>query len=229
MVYLGRVILLGLALYADRPFAGYALSARSPPNKQRRIRIDKDCTEAHVEPLGEPTPEQEANRDLIFYDAIKIFHHISKVVLANGIQSECMCYEGMSDDLGIAHGFIETGGTEDDKYRTPRIAATLEGDGKACMGIVTKEGLMAQYIEPKSHRTAYVSTYKGDLENNRKIVIPELKIPVDYTDSMGEPTVQGIADNIYDWMDSDFVIATAAVLWDPDKKVWRMAGNRPRG
>jgi IMP cyclohydrolase len=178
-------------------------------------------------------------RDLIFYDAIRIHDGKGRVIISNGNQTgpiELMLQQLEREEreldfpLAIAHGFVDQKGAEPDSYRTPRIAGILNKDGHSALGIVTKDGLYTEKSLPRNTSgvpgaISYVSTYKGDPLDKNKIVVPgELRIPSGYIGSFDfGSTAQKFADNIFDWIDPDFVVCAAAVIWNPDTQRWDLA------
>ncbi len=230
MVYLGRIV--GVGLNEDgRPFGVYSVSGRSPPSKERKAELIDDCR-VRIGPSGELTDDQRVMEDLIFYNAIIANGNTGKATITNGKHTDITDYSTNSDIVVdnpcscIAAGFLANGGAEPDKYRTPRIGGILYGpDEKSSLGIVTEFGMIVSDIDIVSggfnkENVNYVSTYAGDPANPREVVIPGLTIPGGNFPLYGK-TAQKLADNMYDWMDRDFVVATSAALWDNGK--WKLA------
>jgi IMP cyclohydrolase len=231
MVYLGRIVGVGLN-EEGKPFGVYSISGRSPPSKERKAELIEDYR-VRIGPSGELTAEQRDMEDLIFYNAIIANGNTGKATITNGRQTDKTNYH-LNNDINmqynpcscIAAGFIANGGAEPDKYRTPRIGGTLNGpDGKVSLGIVTESGMIVRDIELVfgdfiKENVDYVSTYAGSPSDPREVVIPTLQIPGGNFSLYGK-TAQKLADNMYDWMDKDFVVAAAAALWDDGE--WKLA------
>ena len=231
-MYLGRVVGLGINNYG-RPFAVYAVSGRSEGSKTRRAVIDKYIG-IKIEPLEETTPEQEKMRDLIFYDAIRVGNGPKSgstryVIVSNGKQTDAISHASTCNDVrfDITQGFNRVGGAEPDEYKTPRIVGKMCLDDKkikeAALGIVTENGVISSFIDfPRNNIAKYVSTYEGDIDDPKRIVISKLKIPHGEFDIDGN-SAQELADNMYNWMDKDVVVCSAAALYSWDNERWELA------
>jgi len=223
MAYLGRVV--GVGINEDyKVFAVYAVSGRSEMSKTRKAITDGRVV--RIVPSGELTKEQKKMGDLIFYDAIRADEEKRRAVISNGKQTDPIL-SNLSDAFNdpitsIEKGFEELGGAEPDKYRTPRIAGVIINGPMAALGIVTENDSRSSNIYlPSQSRCKYVSTYKGDPKDPKKIVIPETVVPTGDFDLYGK-NAQKLANNMYDWMDPELVVCTAAVL-SMDGKRWEFA------
>jgi len=230
MVYLGRVVGVGTN-ENTAPFGVYAVSGRSDMSKARiaEIMVAEIMDEGVVMigPYGELSEAQQKQRALIFYNAVKVDNDTGIAVISNGKQTDPIAEEPTPTDspddyaLGIGLGLLKLGGAEPDKYRTPRIAGIVDMAGNAALGIVTAEGLVSAMSSIPADN-GYVSTYKGNPQVPDEVVIPELVVPTGKLDMSGR-TVQQFADNMYDWMDRNFVVCTVAALWDMEDAIWRLA------
>ncbi len=231
MAYLGRVVGVGLTKN-ERPCGIYAVSGRSEGSRMRIAEIaEGEFPSVKIGPYGELSPQQEAQRDLLFYNAIKINNGKRRAVISNGKQTdpiELMLQEIEKEEreldfpLAIAHGFVDQKGAEPDKFRTPRIAGIIDEEGRAALGIVTNYGLNT--VNAGSRKISYVSTYAANPLNKSEIIIPDrLDIPFGHIISKSISNPQELADDIYDLIDQNFVVCSAAAVWNPDTQRWDLA------
>jgi len=226
MVYLGRVV--GIGKNDDGlDFGVYAVSGRSEMSKQRRAEIAGNSVS--IGPSGELTEEQKKMSNLIFYDAIRVpempneQEHLP-LVLSNGVHTnDIEKYLRSYSRLNSVESALADNGVEPDKYRTPRIAGAAQVPFGAVLGIVTEDGIgVSNFTDSFLSKKPFVSTYCGDENDPKEIVIPRISLPTGYLDVNGR-TAQELADSMYGWMDQDLVVCSAAALWLPDKKQWEIA------
>ncbi len=244
-MYLGRLVGVGRLGPYDKAFAVYAVSGRSDPSKERKAKIKyrqsgvmiDSSRRKRVPLLLKPFDlltdgflslprEQWKKRKLILYDAMRSDSKNGLLVVSNGRQTDPIYDWLIPDDpddfhLAIDAGLVDCGGAEPDDYRTPRIAGVISSNGKAALGIVTENGMISEKVN-LTQKTKYVSTYKGDPDNQEKIVISDLILPTGEINLAGK-SAQDLADNLYDWMDRDLVVCTAAALWNPTISEWELA------
>ena len=216
--YLGRIV--GMGLTSDgNPLLLYGVSGRSEMSKQRMAVADIHAGIVRIDPIGELTPEQEANRDLIIYNAMKLNPELA--VISNGRQTDEIFdlvtrFHDPNRLLTVLYGM----GPEPDKYGTPRIGGVFFNN-EAQEGIVFKDEEIPEgkrvKIWPVNLRRGmieFTSTYNGSISNPEPPTYP-------YTISrrVSGTSVQELAHEMYDAIDSDLVVcAVAAVLtggnWD---------------
>lgn len=242
MVYLGRICGVGLT-EEGKPAMVYAVSGRSEASRQRKATIVRDppppetsCF-VHIGPL-----ESDDNDPLRHYDAI-ICYRWGFGVVSNGRQTGDLGAEGnksMSSKSneyiinGMAH-VLQKWGAEPDEYKTPRIGGAVKEIREIwerrtpqgfhfCLGRVSEYGLNIIQPNVKRGNIFGISTYNGDFEDPRKVVVSRdpniLILP------SGRSATE-LANNLYDWMDQDFVVCTAAAVYDGKKihfadETWRM-------
>jgi len=223
--YLGRIV--GMGLTSDgNPLLLYGVSGRSEPSKQRRAYPDIHAGIVRIDPIGELTSEQEAIRDLIIYNAMKL--NPTLAVVSNGRQTDEIFdlvtrFHNPNRLLTVLYGM----GPEPDKYSTPRIGGAFYNNG-AKEGIAFKdEALPAKkrseiwQVDLGRGRVEFTSTYNGSISN------PEPP-PHPYTISrrVSGGSAQELAQELYDAIDPNIVVcAVAAVLTDGN---WNLAVRNAR-
>lgn len=241
MVYLGRIVGVG-ALPDERMFIAYAVSGRSESSRVRAARIVEDGyhTRVKIGPVDPDkiSPEQLAQRDLIFYDGMIAIRKPDSpegygVQASNGVQTEkiCMLVEDERLNLDVYDAIeivMRVLGPEGDKYSTPRIVGDLDEDGFYNLAIITKTGYFCSgslnlYDELEDGKMVYVSTYRG-VPGSNDVLVPEgkVEVPMGVMDLSGE-SAQQIADNFFDSIDPSLVVCTAAALWNPDGELFDLA------
>lgn len=240
-LYIGRTLGIGLTK-EGREAVVYAVLARSEENKIRiaeryrtRVFIDSPLLKTPVEELTEGKREvlekQKAQAEFIFYNGISV--HIGGyppfAVVSNGKHTDSIAkrYKGSSDDSPtVVRHVLNRWGPELDgpnkTPQTPRIAGLLEvGLTEYTLGIVSKPGEAKVFAEQLNKGIKGLSTYAGNPNNPREMVInhnPSLiALPAE------GKTPQQLADDIFDWVPRDFVVCTAAGVWNPERKKWELA------
>lgn len=220
--YPGRIVGVGCTK-SGKPLAIYAVTGRSEMSKMRKAVIVGNSVE--IMPLGELTPEQEANKDLIIYRAMIVNRSDRALVLSNGKQTDpiyhLICYYslGLYDSL---YSTMYTLGFEPDKLQTPRLAGMIlpnpnirrvlsivVADKEQPGGKLVDVALLDAGIPGK---VEFISTYTGDFDNPKS---PELNWHKDwvYSADVQEDTADEIAQEVYDALNEKVrVTAIAAVL-----------------
>lgn len=216
MVYLGRICGIGLT-EEGKPILLYAVSGRSEASKERKARRYHDMV--HIGPL-----KRSHDDPLRHYDAISVSLNGTGVA-TNGRHTEDVSeYYLNKPTIGIQQALMRWGHEPDEPIYTPRIAAALKAKPSSqrdfSLGIVSKDaGANTISLFPPDGVAYGISTYAGDTKNPREIVIP-YATPILSLPASGN-TVQRLADDLYDYIDRDFVVCTAAALWDGNE--WKMA------
>jgi IMP cyclohydrolase len=154
-LYVGRLLLVGAAKCGGM-VAAYRLASRSFPN--RKIQFNPETKTAHVVPL--PVHGKETIKNpLLDYTCLQVFNNAA-VLVANGSHLD-MIYSKIR--LGLApiesmRRVLQALGTEDDAYKTPRIAGFVSPK-KLVIGIVSEEELVIRVFPFKPGFACYVSTY----------------------------------------------------------------------
>ncbi len=202
-MYYGRVVGVGLTK-SGKPAAIYAVSGRSALSKTRKAVIRGDAVS--IEPTALLKGQQEAGH-LIFYNALKISEN--KLVLGNGVHVDDIVASPMK-------AVLERSGPEDDAYKTPRIAAVIDGK-KFYLGIATNEKTSEIEIKPSSGFSA-ISTYSGSAEPKAH-EFADMQSIIMRIGVAGE-TAQELAENMFKWLDPELAVCAAAAVFDNG---WKMA------
>lgn len=222
--YPGRIVGVGCTP-SGKPLAVYAVSGRSEMSKLRKAVIVGNSVQ--ITPLGELTPEQEANKDLIIYRAISVNIANQALVVSNGKQTDpifhLICHYGLSLYDAI-YATMYTMGSEPDRYKTPRLAGLVlpHTNVKRILSMVAadetqpedKRAEVALLDAGTSGQVEFICTYTGDFDNPKA---PELNWHKDWIYSAGveSDSANEIAQELYDAMDEKVrVSAVAAVLED---------------
>jgi IMP cyclohydrolase len=223
--YPGRMVGVGCTP-SGKPLAVYAVTGRSEMSKLRKAVIVGNSVQ--ITPLGELTPEQEANKDLIIYRAISINNASQALVVSNGKQTDpifsLICHYGLSlyDAL---YATMYTMGFEPDKIKTPRLSGLVlpRPSVKRLLSMVVadetqpegKKADVAMLDAGESGQIEFICTYTGEFENPKS---PELKWQKDWiysakieSDSAGE-----IAQELYDALDEKVRVATVSAVLEHD-------------
>ena len=231
-MYLGRVVGAGhLPGYKD--FLAYAVSGRSESSRERKARITEgpSVMKVNIGPLdpGNLTEEQKEQSRWIFYNGIIASNEGFYALASNGEQTDAMNMLITEESLRNEEAMrcaMKVLGAERDFYNTPRIAAGFFGDpGKNYISIITEDGYYGRWLKLHSNpeRMHYVSTYEGKSCSN-DVVVPKgvVEIPMGIIAMHGN-RAQDIADNLYDWMNPELVVCTAAALYDVDSRRFELA------
>jgi len=238
-MYLGRVVGLGV-LPDERKFAAYVVSGRSDSSRSRKARVYENgfMKRVNIGPLNPDslTPEQQEQAQWIFYNAMIAPINNSKLLVSNGEQTD-VAYMFTRDrtvggenmhEINAIRCAMKALGPERDRPRTPRIAGFIDGTALQSwkgeyLAIITEDGYFfypdqGQGFECEPGKMYFVSTYIGNPDNPRDIVIPrgKVKVPMGVIDLHGKRAEQ-LADNLYDWVDPDLIVCSAAALWNVDK------------
>lgn len=224
-IYPGRIVGLGRTK-SGKLFAMYAVTGRSEMSKMRKAVIVGNSIQ--IAPLGELTPEQEANKDLIIYKAMRVNLSDHTLVVSNGKQSDLIfnlvCYYG----LGLydaVYSSMYTMGFEPDRYKTPRLVGIVlpKPHPRRLLGMVVYDD-----SEPESKRAdvaildpgsngymELISTYTGDIENPSSPILDWHKNWIHTTTVEGE-TAKDIAMEAYEALNENVRVATAAAVLEED-------------
>ena len=148
-MYVGRFLVVG-------PEGGaYRVSSRSFPNRQIVTRDDALT-------VG-PTPDApETDNPYVAYNCLRIVDAPAgeTVVFGNGSQ-----VDPIAEKIELGYPARDALATcllaldyEKDDYDTPRIAATIDADGEAYVGIVRTDALLVEAVEEPT----LVATYEKD-------------------------------------------------------------------
>ncbi|MFH0832839.1 MAG: IMP cyclohydrolase [Candidatus Aenigmatarchaeota archaeon] len=168
--------------------------------------------------------DQIKGEEFIFYNGIKVKKSIA--VVSNGVHTEDILN---TNDL---HGVLKKFGPELDGPNrtpyTPRIGGLVDYCGMP-LGIISRpsevEILGSSY---QSGSIEGISTYAGNPASPRDIVINHepklLELPAE------GKTAQRLADDLFDWMDKEFIVCTAAaILTKPVNGKWELAVRNLHG
>jgi IMP cyclohydrolase len=223
--YPGRIVGVGRTK-SGKPLAIYAVTGRSEMSKLRKAVVVGNSVE--ITPLGKLTPEQEANRDLIIYQAMSINRANQALVVSNGKQTNPIFHLICHYNLGLydaLYSAMYTMGFEPDKYKTSRIAGIVlpnpnirrvlsmvvddetQPEGKR-VDVALLDAGTAGHIE-------FICTYTGDLENPRS---PELSWQKNwiYSAEVEGDSANEIAQELYDALDENVRVAAVAAILEHD-------------
>ncbi|MBI4167451.1 MAG: hypothetical protein HY515_00695 [Candidatus Aenigmarchaeota archaeon] len=233
MSYIGRVAGVG-ATQDGNPVLLYGLSGRSPSSRSRIAVIHGN--RVSIEPYGEMTPEQKAEASRLIYDAIMTRANNKIGVVSNGNQTSSVLraylrrHDANKTAINAMSGALRYWGHEGrvgDRYNTPRIAGMVVVTGNdATLGIVTAENETSPSLATGFYITrgtaGYLSTYTGDGEEPQA---PKFNYILDAVREfkIEGKTAQELAEEMYDFMDPEFVVSTAAALWVPSQGRWKLA------
>jgi len=148
-MYIGRFLVVGPDVGA------YRVSSRSFPNRQIVEREDALT-------VG-PTPDApETDNPYVAYNCLQIVETPTgeTAVFGNGSQVDPIAEKlesGYPARDALATSLLALDYEKDD-YNTPRIAATIGGDGEALIGIVRRDALLVETVEEPT----LVATYEHD-------------------------------------------------------------------
>lgn len=150
-MYIGRFVVVGNT--NGNLWAGYRVSSRSFPN---RYAIKSDDSTIAIMPKDAKDLEKSP---YISYNCIKVLGNTA--IVTNGSHTDPI-YEkirmGYPARDAIALSLL-TMDYEKDALNTPRIAAVLT-DGRAYLGIVTKDGINVSEMPVLEHECFMVATYE---------------------------------------------------------------------
>lgn len=227
-MYIGRV--LGLGCNSDEsPFVVYAVSGRSTSSRDRMARMEDDDRVCRVNigslNPGSMTEEQKAQAQWIYYDGIIVPRDRNFALVSNGEQTGSilrLIREESMDPVKATGCAMKVLGAERDDYKTPRIAGVLDGEGRAYMSIIEKDGCYSNsgqeggWVDVRHNigKAHCVSTYTGN-EDSNDVVVPvgPVRLPM-WVISMSGKSAQDLANNMYDWMNPELVVCTAAAMWN---------------
>ena len=223
MAYFGRVLAVGLTKN-DEPAVVYGISGRSEGSKKRKLVIEdyerNPCV--HVREVGELTADQKARYNIFFYPAIVAYDSERAAVVTNGDHTKDVC----NFDLSFEEA-LRGRNHEPDDYSTPRIAAEIENNNREHTGegYLIKAALLASEAhtfmrveEMKPGICVCVSTYQGIGDEPEK---PE-KGGI-WHQKFGGTTAQDLADELYNWLDSDKRVAAGAAVMNDNSREWQLA------
>ena len=238
-LYIGRI--LGGGRTKDNSEAlVYGVSARSEENKIRigelypsRVFINsplfrkKELTQGEREILE----RQQTQANFIFYNAILISQgdFLPFAVVSNGRHTNKIVNRykrSAAKTSEIVKSILNQEGPELDGSnntpQTPRIAGLLEvSSTHYTLGIVSKPGEAKVFVEQLSQGIRGLSTYAGNPDNPRDMVINHNPRLIDMP-AEGR-TAQQLADDLFDWMPRNFIVCTAAAVWNSRSMRWKLA------
>ncbi|NKE34661.1 IMP cyclohydrolase [Natronococcus sp. JC468] len=148
-MYVGRFVVVGPEVGA------YRVSSRSFPNRKLTAR-DKALT------VGPTADAPETDNPYVSYNCLRIVETPTGETAAfgNGSHVDPIAEKlelGYPARDALAESLLALDYEKDD-YDTPRIAATLGGDGEALIGTVRKDALLVETVEEPT----LVATYEED-------------------------------------------------------------------
>lgn len=177
----------------------------------------KDLTEEEKKIMR----DQINNEQFIFYNAIKTVYNLG--VVSNGLHTN-----GIARGNSI-EGVLEWWGPELDGPNktpyTPRIACAAEGRYLE-LGIVSRpekinKTSIFEMFNSENGIIHGLSTYAGNQNAPREIVINHepklLELPAEGLNA------KQLADDLFNWVDRDFVVCTAAAVYDRTEDKWNLA------
>ncbi len=244
MAYIGRVTGVGETVDGNHVLL-YGLSGRSPSSRARTAVVYSG--RVAIEPSGDMTPEQAAEAQRLIYDAIMVSNFFKLGVVSNGKQTSDIFRKLRTNQfkrmmLFIPPVYAETclvdevlvkwghEGKAGDRYNTPRIAGAVEANdtGFKVLGIITEKnqdiGELSTYVHIGRGTAQFVSTYSGQ---GAEPAAPDFK-DVFGLAHRSRRMIEGknaseLAVEMYESMDPNFVVSSAAALWVPSKKKWELA------
>ncbi|MDP7396037.1 MAG: IMP cyclohydrolase [Lentisphaeria bacterium] len=153
-MYVGRIVAVGRN--ANGTACGlYRVSSRSFPNREARI------LENSVAILPKPGHEDDIYKNpYIAYNCVKLVGN--HAVVTNGAHTDFIAEKiaaGLSPRDALSTVLLAMD-YEHDSYNTPRIAAVIDNQATACLGIVTDQSLLVTAIDLAPGTAHYVATYE---------------------------------------------------------------------
>ncbi len=246
MSYIGRVVGVG-ATKDGNPVLLYGLSGRSASSRSRIAVVHGN--RVSIEPYGDMTPEQKAEASRLVYDAMrttgqkhrKVFLPFG--VVSNGKHTRSI-YRKEWSDVNTGHypfdpAAILVGktlqrwgheGKVGDRYNTPRIAGLIElnpdtGHGYHVLGMVTDKSRYPNNVAVVPATKGLVncmSTYTGEGAEPEAPSFKHVGEIIRKIRIEGK-TTQQLAEEMYEFMDPEFVVSSAAALWVPGEGKWKLA------
>ncbi len=208
MVYLGRICGVGKTRDGKTALI-YAVSGRSEPSKQRKATVHNNTV--HIGGLDDSDADP-----LRHYDAMMLGGNNG--VATNGDHTKEVFKVRSEEPRSKLERVLEKRGPEEDSYCTPRIAAYIQhitigstAFAMAYLARVSRSGVDSIPIDLNfSNGFTGISTYAGDREDSRNVIIPE-------TSTLVELPISGfnareLARELYEWMDHEFIVCTAAAV-----------------
>lgn len=251
MSYIGRVVGVG-ATQDGNPVLLYGLSGRSPSSRARKAVVHG--SRVAIEPYGEMTPEQKAEADRLIYDAIATTgpQHwkgfLPFGVVSNGKHTRSIYRKEWAqvdagnyafDPAAVMLGkTLQRWGHEGkvgDRYNTPRIAGLIElnpatGHEYHTVGIITdktKYPHNVAVVPVIKGQANLISTYTGASTEPEAPRFNNFLEEIIRKTRIEGKTVQQLAEEMYEFMDPDFVVASAAAMYVPSKDTreigWKLA------
>jgi len=171
--------------------------------------------------------KQIEDEQFIFYNGIKtpMYHYCG--IVSNGLHTADIVRTHYIDQVLLKWG-PELDGPNKTPL-TPRIAGYVVSGGKGVKDIYYDLGIISKPKEPKVSMSIKakpgliqgLSTYAGNPNSPAEIVInhdPELlTLPAEGI------TAQQLADDLFDFVDKEFVVCTAAAVYNPKTERWEKA------
>jgi IMP cyclohydrolase len=183
-------------------------------------RLVKDLSDKEKEILGKQLKDEE----FIFYNAIKTKNKNGIIVLSNGVHTEDIVKGRYK-----LEGSLQKWGPELDgpgrTPQTPRIAAVNAADTDSnliAMGITAKpDDVSVSYPYLERGVIFATATYAGKPDAPEEMVI-------NYKPSLFEiktnrTSAQDLADELFEQVDKDIVVCTAAGVWNDQDNEWNLA------
>jgi len=237
MVYLGRVV--GAGYTRDGlPAVVYGVSVRSAPNKARKAMVvdTRAFIGSSLEGKTNLTEEeskilarQRETAEFIFYNGIiaSLGPYAPFVIVGNSVHTaqtlERFIDSKDGEDSVVQYVLNEYGPELDGPNRTPqtpRISGLIElGTNRSVLGIVSKASEAITFMRPrKDGLIEGISTYAGEQQDPNAMVINHdhsiLTLP-----SEGR-TAKKLSDDLFDWLDPNLRVCTAAAVWNSRENKW---------
>lgn len=234
MVYTGRRVAVGLTS-DNEPVLLYGVEGRSEASRSRIAIVHG--SRVSIEPAGQLTPEQEAMKSRIVYDAIMSNAEKKTAVVSNGRHTGSIFRAYMKEFGGDwparetdAHWLVSRvlkrwghEGKQGDRYNTPRIAGLFDrryGLVPCVLGIVTEQVMSKDYdwwlnttrALSESGAIRYITTYTGETEEPQAPVFQSAS-EITKTQHIEGKTAQELAEEMYTFMDPNVVVCAAVALW----------------
>lgn len=169
--------------------------------------------------------DQIKYEEFIFYNGIRLDGH--RAILSNGVHTEDIVKDHeLSKVLSMWGPELDNPDGTRTPY-TPRIGAFISlpnSDVNMVMGITSEKGVSEMIFPARYQKTGIIpgiSTYAGNPDAPSEIVINREPVFLELP-AVGK-TAQKLADDLFDWMDPNFAVFTAAALLNPKTNNWELA------
>lgn len=250
MVYVGRFVLAGVTSEGSLAVAE-GITGRSPPSKLRVLRrepyrpemaLRDDAEGWYVHPVGEPTQEQMSRPGVFFYPAVatslwKPYEEdepdMPIAAAANGDHILALPLKDFWEHkagIGPASSsdeYLDRHIFEDDSLKTPRIAIVaghMDDAGCSKCEVIAAAAILAErhrsFTEATLQKGGFMmlTTYAGDPSGPSNPELGQVNYP-----KLQAVTADGLAEELFDRMDTDLRVAVGTAMWDRTTHVWEFA------